>query len=118
MNTNTFTESDFYFSDKIENLVKTNSPIYELNYKICNSNIPLFAFIEATLEDYENLMLTVALQERKQDFMVNAYFHLIHLIYDYESENVNYYQAIELAMEEIRQIFNKYNNKDIRPLFD
>jgi hypothetical protein len=74
---------------------------------------PLLKWTYETLKKNELLFLTLTVQERTEEFTVNAYYHLLQLATQYEDIDINWNSALELAQETVKELFEKYDDKRI-----
>lgn len=112
---NLFTQDDFLITNAVLDQIKNSPEMYDFHLNIFNSlqMNPLLKWTYETLQKYENLYLTLSIQERTKEFTVNAYYHLLQLATQYEDIDVNWPSALELAQETICELFQKYDEKRI-----
>ena len=110
-----FTQDDFLITKGVFEQIKTSPEMYDFHLSLFNSleMNPLLKWTHETLKNYESLYLTLAVQERTEEFTVNAYYHLLQLASQYEDINLNWNSALEIARETIKELFEKYDNKRI-----
>ena len=109
-------QDEFLITEKVKFEIENNPEIYLLHMNLFKDidNNPLLKWTYYTLEKYENLMVILALQERTQEFTINAYYHLQHVISDYEITGLNWNSSLELAQDDLKKLFSKYNLKKIK----
>lgn len=112
---NLFTQDDFIITNAVLDQIKNSPEMYDFHLNIFNSleMNPLLKWTYETLQKYENLYLTLCIQERTKEFTVNAYYHLLQLATQYEDIDINWTSALELAQETICELFQKYDEKRI-----
>ena len=105
------TQEQFSISEEVINQIKNNPELFHFHLDMFSSleNNPILKWTHETLKNYENLLLTLSVQERKDEFTVNAYYHLLNLATNYEDVNLNWSSALELAQENIKELFSKLN---------
>jgi hypothetical protein len=113
MITKNFTQDDFLITNAVLDQIKSSPEIYDFHLSLFRSleMNPLLKWTHETLKNYESLFLTLAVQERTEEFTVNAYYHLLQLATQYEDININWNSALELAQETVKELFKKYNDK-------
>lgn len=109
------TQEDFFITQKVQFEIENNPELYQLNLSLFKdlSTNPLLNWIYITLDQYDHLCRMISIQERKQEFAVNSYYHLLHLITNYELTGLNSGSSLELAQNDIKDLFENYNNKEL-----
>ena len=107
------TQDDFLITNAVVTQIKNDPIMYDFHLSMFSSldSDPLLKWTYETLQEYKDLYLTLTLQERIEEFSVNAYIHLLQLATQYEDVNINWYSAVELAQETVKELFKKYDDK-------
>lgn len=103
---------EFYITKKIEEIIKTRPGPYDDLVMIlnnCISSVPLLQIASSTIEDFDNLKFKLEYQESKDEFTINAYYFLIEQQQYYIDEKINNHSATEIAIEDLRGLFESYN---------
>jgi hypothetical protein len=110
-----FTQDDFLITNGVFEQIKNSPEMYEFHLSLFSSLEinPLLKWTHETLKKHESLFLTLAVQERTEEYTVNAYYHLLQLATQYEDIDINWNSALELAQETIKELFEKYDDKRI-----
>ncbi len=111
---NLFTEDDFYITNAVKEFIINEYETYQFHISLFNTeNNPALYWVDETIKNYEKLSYIIAIQERRYEFILHAYYHMLNLATQYESVDVNWSSAMELAQEDIKELFQKYNKKNI-----
>lgn len=107
------TQDDFFITNAVLNQIKNDPIMYDFNISMLSSleMNPILKWTYETVQEYKDLYLTLAVQERTEEFTVNAYIHLLQLATQYEDVDINWYSAVELAQETVKELFKKYDDK-------
>ena len=109
------TQKDFFMTEKVQCEIENKSEMYQLKLSLFKdlSVNSILNWVYTTMEQYDHLCRMISIQERKHEFAVNSYYHLQHLIDKYELTGLNSVSSLELAQNDIKDLFESYNNKEL-----
>lgn len=104
---------EFLITDSVFNQIKNNPELYNFHLSLFNNleSNPFLKWTYETLKKYENLFLTLNIQQITKEFAVNAYYHLLQLTTKYENIDLNWNSALEIAQETVIELFKNYDLK-------
>lgn len=111
------TKDQFFISQSVEELKKENPEGYFAALRLGEGEHPYYDFVSYELENYPRLELMLALEENRQEFVINAYFFIYIQSNFYRKNDVPTQSITELIFQDLKDIFSQYNSLKIAPNF-
>lgn len=112
--TNKLTFEEFVITDSVFNQIKNNPELYDFHLSLFNNLEinPLLKWTYETLKNHPSLYKLLNIENKTHQFIVNSYYYLLQSASDYENTNVTWSSSVEIAQENITELFKNYDLKN------
>jgi len=115
------TEQEYYITERVYKMAKIAQEVRDFDKMILSNlyqnpeNNPDMYWVLLTFqeEQYETVQFMVSFGDRTDDFILNLYYHLLHLTQEYELTGLHRPNAMELAQRDIEELLASYNQKEV-----
>lgn len=110
-------KDQFYITEAIEKIRNEEPESYFRVLSLREGDHPYYDFVAYELENYPRLELMLALEEKRDEFITNAYFFIYIQSNFYRKNDVPGQSITELVFQDVKDIFAHYNTLEITPNF-